>query len=153
MTSCGCFRAQLRRSALTPQTDQLCRKKGRVRSVRTECSVRDARRGTGGDGNRGIGAARRSQRRMPCDHGFAHKSSPARRGHRGKVSVSNLVQSQSATLNVAKRSGSHRLSARTSSQDDPLALPVHDLCFVSLSKHPSWVLEKFRHRTTALILL
>jgi|AraplaDrversion2_2_1032049.scaffolds.fasta_scaffold117508_1 hypothetical protein len=40
-----------------------------------------------------------------------------------------------------------------SSQDDPLVLPVHDLCFVSLSKHPSWMLEKFRHRTTALILL
>ena len=39
------------------------------------------------------------------------------------------------------------------SQDDLPALPVHDLCFVSLSKHPSWMLEKFRHRTTALILL
>lgn len=89
--------------------------KCRVRSARTEHSVRDARRGAGADGDGRIGAERRSQRRVPCDHGFAHKSSPTRRGHRGKVSVSNLVQSQCATLNVAKRLGSHHLSARTSS--------------------------------------
>ena len=153
MTSRGCFRTQLRRSAFTPRTSRQCRKKRRVRSARTECSVRDTGGGTEADGSRHIEAERRSQRRTLCDHGFAHGSSPTRRGHRGKVSVSNLVQSQCKTLNVGNVQG--RIVFQPASLHRTISPPCQ--CTVSAShfflKHPSWMLEKFRHRTTALILL
>lgn len=123
MTSRGCFRTWLRRSAVTPQTDRECRKRRRGRSARTERAVRDAGRRAEADGKRRIEAERRSQRRIPCDHGFAHKSSPTRRGHRGKMSVSNLVQSQSATLNVE--------TFKVASSLSPLLLTGRSPCLAS----------------------
>lgn len=49
---------------------------------------------------------------------------------RGKMSVSNMVQSQCATLNVKTRSGLHRLSARSSVRETAF---LSGLCTIAVS--------------------
>ncbi len=90
-----------------------------MRSARTGRSVGSISRGAARHLGRHMKACRRSHMTECCNNRFAHRSSPARRGRSRQDVNSDVVQSQSAALNVERRSC--RMSVSSSC---PLVCPL-----------------------------